>query len=192
MKIIQKCTLAIIFALLAIPVSSQQGETMAPKEKLIEVNMEGTVTAISKETREITLKGPDGELMTVTAGENVKRFDEIAVGDVIELDYYTYIMAEFREPTAEELAEPVAVLADEYKAPADMAPGAAIGALVRAVVTIEILNRPNHLATVRGPNGNYVTISVEDEALMEKLHIGQVVIITYAEAMAVGLAKVGQ
>jgi hypothetical protein len=192
MKIIEKCKLAIIFALLGVSLHSQEGETMAPKEKLIEVNMEGTVTAISKENREITLKGPDGELMTVTAGDNVKRFDEIAVGDVIALDYYTYIMAEFREPTSEELAQPIVVLADEYKAPADVPPGAAVGALVRAVVTVEIINRPHQLVTVKGPQGNYVSISVEDESLMEKLHVGQVVIITYAEAMAVGLAKVGQ
>jgi hypothetical protein len=46
------------------------------------------------------------------------------------------------------------------------------------------------LAVVSGPGGNYVTIPMEDAEFMTKLHIGQVFILTYAEAMAVSLEKV--
>ena len=99
--------------------------------------------------------------------------------------------AEFRAPTPEELAEPLVVLVDGGKAPEGMDPAAIIGAQVKAVVTIEILNRPFMLATVKGPNGNYTSIKMEDEEFMTKLHIGQVVILTYTEAMAVSLEKVG-
>jgi hypothetical protein len=45
------------------------------------------------------------------------------------------------------------------------------------------------LATVRGPRGNYLTIKMEDKALIEQLNIGQVVILTYAEAVVVSLEK---
>ena len=45
------------------------------------------------------------------------------------------------------------------------------------------------LATVEGPNGNYLTIPMQDAAFLEQLHIGQVVILTYAEAVAVSLTK---
>ena len=45
-------------------------------------------------------------------------------------------------------------------------------------------------AVVEGPNGNYLTIPMKDAAFMEKLNIGQVVIMTYAEAVAVSLSKV--
>lgn len=163
----------------------------APREKMEQITMRGTVTEINPETREITLMDTEGGLNTVTAGEDVKRFDEISVGDVIEFDYYTYIKAEFREPTAEELEEPIQVVVEEGIAPEDMAPGAAIGAVVKAVVTIEALNRPNMLATVSGPEGNYLSIPMEDAEFMTKLRIGQVLILTYAEAMAISLEKVG-
>ena len=154
--------------------------------------MRGTVTEINADTREITLMDTEGGLNTVKAGEEVKRFDEIAVGDVIEFDYYMYIKAEFREPTAEELAEPVQVVVEEGIAPEDMSPGAAVGAVIKAVVTIEALNRPNMIATVSGPNGNFVSIPMEDAEFMTKLRIGQVLILTYAEAMAVSLEKVAE
>ena len=161
-----------------------------PREKAEQVTVMGTVTEINPETREITLMGSDGGLMTVTAGEEVERFDEIAVDDVIEFDYFTYIKAEFREPTEEERAEPVQMLVEAGKTPEEMAPAGAVGAVVKAVVTIEALNRPLMLATVSGPNGNYVSIPMEDAEFMTKLRIGQVLILTYAEAMVVSLEKV--
>ncbi len=179
-----------LFAFLSHSVYGQDMDNnQPPKEKWNLAATEGTVTEIKKETREITLKGPDGELVTLTAGDAVERFDEIAVGDVITFEYYTYMKAEFRKPTKEELAEPLMVLAEGGKAPEGMDPAAVVGAVVKAVVTVEILNRPNMLATVRGPRGNYMTIEMEDEALIQKLHIGQVVILTYAEAIAISLTK---
>ena len=152
--------------------------------------MQGTVSAINKETREITLMSKEGGLVTLTAGEEIERFDEIAVDDIMQFDYYTYIKAEFRDPTAEELAEPVQMMAEGGKAPEGMDPAAVIGAIVKAVVTIEVLNRPNMVATVKGPNGNYVSIPMEDEKLITELKIGEVLILTYAEAMAVSLEKI--
>ena len=161
-----------------------------PKEKWSLVTMEGTVTEIVKETREITLMGPEGGLVTITADEAVERFDEIAVDDVITFDYYTYMMAEFRKPTAEEIAEPVVVIAEAGKAPEGMDPAAVVGAVVKAVVTIEALNRPFMLAIVQGPAGNFLTIEMEDAELITELNIGQVIILYYAEAIAISLTKV--
>jgi hypothetical protein len=62
--------------------------------------------------------------------------------------------------------------------------------VVKAVVTIEALNRPLMIATVKGPRGNYLAIPMEDEVLITELNIGQVLILTYAEAVAVSLTKV--
>jgi len=161
------------------------------REKWDQVSMQGTVTAINPETREITLMGTDGGLVTMTAGEEVERFDEIAVDDVLKFDYYTYLKAEFRDPTPEEVAEPIQMIAEAGKAPEGIDPAAVVGAVVKAVVTIEALNRPFMVATVSGPNGNYISIPMEDEKLMTELHIGEVLILTYAEAVAIALEKVG-
>ena len=192
MKAFQKTALTFLtLVLFTFAVNAQEDENIwEPREKMEEASVRGTVTAVNPETREITLMSPDGGLMTITAGEEVERFNEIAVDDVIEFDYYTYIKSEFREPTEEEKAEPVQMLVEAGKATEEMAPAGAVGAVVKAVVTIEALNRPLMLATVSGPNGNYVSIPMEDAEFMTKLRIGQVFILTYAEAMAVSLEKV--
>jgi len=185
MKTIKTFSILLLLALFSFKSYAQDS-----REKLSLVTAQGKITEINKDTREITLMGPQGQLLTVTASDAVKRFDEISVGDYVTFDYYTYLKAEFRQPTQEELDEPLVVLVEGGKAPEGMDPAAIVGAEVKAVVTVEILNRPAMLSTVKGPRGNYTTIPMEDEALMSQLHIGQVVILTYTEAMAISLEKV--
>ena len=62
--------------------------------------------------------------------------------------------------------------------------------MVKAVVTIEAINRPFMLVTVKGPAGNILTIEMEDAELITELNIGQVVILFYAEAIAISLTEV--
>ncbi len=181
----------IVFTLMTVNVYAQETQDRRPsREKWDQVAMQGMVTAIVADTRELTLMGTNGGLVTITADEAVERFDEIAINDVMKFEYLTYMKAEFRDPTSEEIAEPLVVVAEGGKAPEGMDPAAVVGAVVKAVVSIEVLNRPNMTATVRGPNGNYVTIKMEDEALIKELKIGEVLILTYAEAVAVSLEKV--
>lgn len=164
--------------------------TQPSKEKWNLVTMEGTVTKINKKKREITLMGPKGNLNTIEASNEIERFEEIAVNDKISLDYWSYIKAEFREPTLFERAEPLAILSKAGSTSQDVPPGAVIGAVVKAIVTIEVLNRPFMSATVKGPAGNYTTIPVENPKILESVYIGQEFILTYAEAIAVTLKKV--
>jgi hypothetical protein len=191
MKLITSFLLTVILiTVFTMPIYGQNTENVEPpREKWELVSMAGTVTNVVKETREITLKGADGELVTLIASDEVKRFDEIALGNVITFEYYTYLKAEFRAPTEEEIAAPLTLLVEAGKTLEGMDPGAAMGAIVKAIVTIEILNRPNMLATVRGPKGNYLTIQMKDKALIQRLSIGQKIILTYAEAIAVALEK---
>lgn len=162
-------------------------EVAEVKEDWSITEVQGIVTAVNAETRDITLIGSEGNLVTATAGDAVERFDEIQEGDVITIEHLVYIVAEFRKPTAEELAEPLVIVEEVAVAPEGMDPEGAIGAMVRGVVTIEALNRPFMTATVKGPRGNYLTVNMEDPEFMEKLHIGQVLILTYAESTAISL-----
>ncbi len=159
------------------------------KERWDSLTVIGMVTDVKKETREITIMGTNGELLTVVASEEIQRFDEIVEGDVITFGYIRYLKAEFRDPTPEETATPLIIVSEAAKAPEGLDPAGKAGAIVKGVVTIEVLNRPSMLATVKGPNGNYLTLPVEDPAMLEKLHIGQVLVLTYAELKVAALSK---
>jgi len=191
MKFQKNCAVLLFSLLFTINfLVAQETENPIPtKERSELVEVEGTITKINKETREITIMGSNGELDTITAGEEVERFDEIEVGDIITIEYLKFLRAEFRSPTPEEVEEPLVIMADAEKAGMDSNPAGAIGAVVKAVVTIQVINLPFKYAVVEGPNGNLTTIDVKDEELLKKLHVGQIVILTYGEAVAVSLNK---
>jgi hypothetical protein len=189
MKFQKKHAILLLSFLFTLNILVAQETPIPTKERSELVEVEGTITKIDKETREITIMGSNGELDTITAGEEVERFDEIEVGDVIKLEYIKFLRAEFRSPTPEEVEEPLVVLAEAEKAGMDTEPGAAVGAVVKAVVTIQVINLPFMYAVVEGPNGNLTTIDVKDEELLKQLHVGQIVILTYGEAVAVSLDK---
>ena len=98
-------------------------------------------------------------------------------------------MAEFREPTPEEKEEPLVILVGAGKAPEGMDPSATVGAVVQAVVTIEMINHDTKEVTIKGPSGKYLTVPVEDQTLFRQLKVGEIVVLTYAEAMALSLEK---
>jgi hypothetical protein len=189
-KIVFMAVLA-CFALFYTTAFCEEGaERRPPKDKWIHKTIEATVESINLETREAVLRGSDGSLTTIKADERVKRFHEIKAGDIVSAEYTMLITAEFRDPTPVEKQRPLVVLAARGKAPKDIDPAAAMGAIVRAVVTIEMINRPNMIVAVKGPRGNYVTIAVEDKALIEQLHVGEVAILTYSEALALSVEKI--
>jgi hypothetical protein len=47
------------------------------------VEVKATVVAIDYQTRKVTLKGPEGKVINVTAGPEVKRLNEVKVGDSV-------------------------------------------------------------------------------------------------------------
>jgi hypothetical protein len=167
-------------------------ERRAPRAVSEVVDIEAKVEAVDYEKREVLLRGPMGNLVTVEAGDNVKRLNEIKAGDSVHAKFFTYLQAEFRDPTEEEVATPLVILEDTVKTVKDLPPGAAAGSLIKAVVSIEIIDRPDTMVTVKGPRGNYVSIPVADAKLLEDLKIGEIVILTYVDSVALVLEKKGE
>jgi hypothetical protein len=61
------------------------------------VKVSATITDIDKATRDVTLKGQQGNLMTVTAGPEVKNFDKLKVGDQVDLQYIEALTLELKK-----------------------------------------------------------------------------------------------
>ena len=71
---------------------------------------EAVVTAIDLETRQVSLEGPDGDVFTINATENVVKLEDVNIGDRLVVTYLAALESELRAPTAEELAEPWVVM----------------------------------------------------------------------------------
>src|SRR5262245_12676502 len=159
------------------------------RENSVLVSITASVEAINPTNREITLKGPLGNTATFVVDQRVKRFDEIKVGDFITADYYIAIAGELRKPTADEEKHPITVVEAAAKAPPGTSPAAGGLRRLKVVATVEGLDRPTRTMTIKGPLGNYLTLRVEDPSKLSQVHIGEHVLVTYTEALAVSLEK---
>jgi len=178
---------------LSLPVASLAAgdgkSTYIPGREVVKT-LAATITAINLDTREVTIKGKQGNELTLVADPQITRLSEFHVGDEIVLDYSVSLAADIRQPTPEELAKPYSVIEDTTKATADKAPGVEGYKIIEAVVTVEGLDRQTKTVTVKGPKGNYVAIKVKDPATLEKLRLGDVALVVYSESFALRLEKV--
>lgn len=149
--------------------------------------MDATVVAIDLNARDLTLRGSKGELFNITAPATADRLNEIEVGDTVYIEKLTYIAADFRAPTPEELANPVNVQKDAVKSNGDKTIYGASGRILELLVTIEIINRPDMLVTIKDPQGKFISLPVKDPALISQLHVGQLFFLTYGEGVALSL-----
>jgi len=174
---------------IAVYADDQPASEPISRERAVLVTISASVENIDYTNREVTLKGPLGNEVTFTVDQRVKRFDEIKVGDFVHADYYISIAAEVRKHTAEEEAHPIMLLDAAGKAPPGTSPAAGGLRRFKVVTTIEGLDRPTQSITVKGPRGHYFTTRVEDPSVLTQVRLGDNVVVTYTEALAVSLQK---
>ena len=150
----------------------------------------GTVAAVDKDAGTVTLKGPKGRTVTIEVKDRQK-LDMIKVGDPVVAAYVEAVA--FRVQKAGSGATPgVTTQESRVSSKPGETPGGAIGREVRATVTITAIDRKAHTVTVKGPQGGTETIKAKDPKNLEGLKVGDMVEITYTQALAISLDKSGK
>ena len=157
--------------------------------RFMEMTVSAEIVDIDHETREISLKTPMGDVVTLTAGEQVERLSEFAVGDSVVTTYLSSLEGDLRKPTEEEQEHPWIELDAAAIAGLEELPGAAAGRVIQAVCTIEGMNRVLGTVTILDPRGKLHVIGDVEPEKMEGVVLGDTVIVTFSEAIAVTLEK---
>jgi hypothetical protein len=142
-----------------------------------------TVTAVDLPARLVTLRGPDGKLFTVEAGEEVRNLPQVEVGDRVVVSYYQAIAAELAKPGQQAVAS-----AGMARAPLGAKPGGGLAQQVTDTVRIDALDLATHTVSFTDPEGHSQTITVRDPKMqnfLKTLKVGDRVAITYTEALAI-------
>ncbi len=176
-------------ALAVLPASAQTGATVvgkAPGKVAMAqtVKATATITAIDAATRAVTLKGPKGNEMVVTAGPEVKNFAQIKVGDQVTVEYVESLALELKKGGG----APVAATAKEGAAAAKPGerPGMVGGRQVTVVADVIDLNAETQVVTLKGPQRT-VELKVRDPEQFKLIKKGDQVQATYTEAMAIAV-----
>jgi hypothetical protein len=182
--------LATAFSTLAQAAHHEAGEAeMKTGSRAMAMQAEAVVTAVDLETRQVSLEGPDGKVFTINATEKVVKLEDVKIGDRLVVTYLAALETELREPTAEELAEPWVVLEDAGMSDDAAHPGVARARVIRAVVTIEGMNRELGAVTIKDSRGKLHIIGDVEPEKMEGVSLGQTAVMVYSEALAISLEK---
>ena len=147
-----------------------------------------TVTALDPTKRLVSLKADNGREFTVEAGEEVRNFAQINVGDEVNVQYYQALAADVTK--AETSDQSGAVLLGTRAAEGDR-PAGGLGTVYTAIVTIDAVDTAKSTVSFTGPEGKKHETTVErDEGreFISQLKPGDRVQLTYGEALAIAVA----
>ncbi len=161
-------------------------------ERHVTIEVKAAITMIDPATRQVSLQSSDGDTVTVVVPESAADLSKLHVGDVLRAVYIAAVAGEVREPTEEELANPWVVQTRAGAGAIDNTTSAVGGArAIRAVCTIEGMNRLLGTVTVMDSNGLVHVIGDVSPEKMAGVTLGQTIVIDYDEALAISLEKVG-
>jgi hypothetical protein len=182
------CMLGIIMTAFSIAAPAAE-EADEGSGRAMAVTMEAVVVDIDLETRQVSLQGPGGNIVTMTSQENVVKLEDINVGDKLLATYLASLEGELRVPTEEELAEPWLVMEEAAMSEPGEQPAIGGARVIRAVCTIEGLNRILGVVTIKDPRGKLHMIGDVEPEKMEGVTLGQTIVIVYTEAIALALEQ---
>ena len=156
------------------------GATPEPKaEKTSTTHATVAVTAIDKSARKLTVKMSNGEKALIQVPADVQEFEQVKVGDKIDVDYMQSVALGF-------LPKGTKPSATEVEA---AGPGMA-GRQMSVSAEVIKVDAANNQVTFKGPKGTHRIVTVQDpdlQARLPNLKPGQVVVLQYTEAMATAI-----
>jgi len=183
--------LSLLSALLLLG-ACQTTESGIPNQAEIvnELTTTAEVVALEPATRLMTLRREDGRLLAILAGDEVRNFDQIDVGDKLRVRYLESLAATLLPPGTDTSPAQAAFAAGRAQPGAK--PGAGIGVLVSLAVKIESIDLKNDLVVFSLDTGELIAHRVatpEGRAFVKGLEHGDTVQLDFTEALALSIEE---
>lgn len=177
-----KRMLAVLAVLVALPLAAHAQKPITETDA---ATVTAKIEAIDQTARLVTLKDKDGDLQTIYCGPEVKRFDELKVGETVTFRYYESVAYQIHKPgepgSAPATGDPKITRGTGAK------PGATVAQQLNATVTIKSIDAKVPAVTVLTDDGRTTSFKVDDKKYLQGLKAGDKVEITYTQAFMVSV-----
>jgi Cu/Ag efflux protein CusF len=172
------------------PVVAQTSNTITRSEpgkvaKAQTVEATLVITGIDKASRTLKFKGPQGNEAEVVAGPDVKNFDQLKVGDSVNVAYVEALVVELKKGGG------LKVERTDKSAMAQAKPGetpqGGVAKQVTAVGDVTKVDAATQTITVKGPQRT-VELKVRDSEQFKLIKVGDQLEVTYTTAVALSVA----
>ncbi len=161
-------------AAVALPVAQ------APVTKVDMVKMSATIQAIDSTTRTLTLRDDKGNEDTFTVGPAVQRFNELKVGQRLNVTYYESLVLQLVKPGEKGGGASFEAALERAKT---KLPAGTVAVQDKATVTVKAVDAAVPSITVTTADGRTVTRMVEDKKNIEGVKAGDKIDITFTRAL---------
>lgn len=153
----------------------------------VEMTLEAVVEAVNHETREVTLRGPEGNTITIEADERVKNLAQVEVGDKVTVDYFEAVTIQVFGK--DEVEAGAAAMAVSGSAEAGQKPAGVAAEEITVVATISAIDKEQQLVTLEGEGGEVKTVKARNPENLEKVRVGDKVMISYTTALGISVTE---
>jgi len=173
---------AVLAAFGGIGAAQQPGAEMKPAIAAADVTtITAKVEAIDAANRTVTVRGPMGRSVTLKAGEQVKNFPQLKVGDDLVLKYAEAVSVALKKTPGGR--SETTTTTGPVTNPAGAKPGVAMAQQTVWVAKVEQVDVKRSEVLLQGPQGRYAEVKVKDPNVMSQVKVGDEVEITYTEAV---------
>jgi hypothetical protein len=170
----------IMLGVAAVLVAGSWAYAQQPVQKTESVSATVTIQAIDKDNRLVTLRDESGAEDTYLVGPEMKRFDELKVGDKVKVKYYESLVMQVRKP-----GDPAPTTGDSTKMTRGTgeSPAATIARQQTTSVQVVSIDQAAPSITVKTADGRTVTRKVDNPKNLEGVKPGDTIDITFTRAM---------
>lgn len=146
------------------------------------------VESVDARSRQVLLRGPDNQLLTMRVGPETRNLDQLRSGDRVRIRYREAI-AVFLAPPRAGSAAPVTDV-QVTRAAAGQLPGGTVDAAVAVRVRIITVDRSRNTVSFIGPRNIPRTVRVNEPVMQQflrSLQPGDQVDVTFNEAVAISV-----
>jgi len=144
------------------------------------------VTAIDYAKRTVTLQGSEGAPYTVKVGPAAVNFDQVKVGDLLNLTLTEEVVVYLDDEKAPQQSGSASMVA---LAPKGAQPGGVMAETRRIVATVTSIDLMKHTATLRFEDGSTKTFKAREDVDLGKYKAGQRVVFQVTEMVAISVEK---
>jgi hypothetical protein len=177
-----KRSLAALAVLVVLPVVALAQKPVTQTEA---TEVTSKIEAIDKTSRMVTLKDKGGDMETIYCGPEVKRFDELKVGDTVTFRYYESMAYVIRKP-GQPSGQPAETGPKVTRAQGPK-PGGTIAEQETATVTIKAIDPKVPSVTVLSEDGRTLSFKVDKKENLKDAKVGDKVEITYTKAVMISV-----
>jgi hypothetical protein len=141
-----------------------------------------TIIKIDQDAREVEVKGPRGNELTLQAGPEIRNFDKLEVGDEIVAEYERSVSLTLDKSKHGVVGTTESDLSSRAK-PGEK-PAAAAGGHLEVVAEVVELDKTAQSVVVRGPEQT-LEFEIEDPEQFKLIELGDMVTLVVAEAIAI-------